>query len=123
MRGWRSSVAARPTCKSSPWVESLERRSPPREALGRISRCPFLAHLRTLDLSYNAGLGAEGLAALASSPHLSRLVNLNATRTDLGEGGAEPLAAVSGMANLEKLALGRNALGPRTLWRWPGHPT
>jgi uncharacterized protein (TIGR02996 family) len=95
-----------------PWVESLHLRSLPREALGRTSRCPFLAHLRTLDLSYSYRLGAEGLATLASSPHLTRLVRLDASTTGLGPGGGAALAAASGLAHLEELGLGGNRLGP-----------
>jgi uncharacterized protein (TIGR02996 family) len=106
----------------APWVESLHLRLLPREALARTSRCPFLAHLRTLDLSHTYRLGAEGLATLASSPHLTRLVRLNASSTGLSEGGGEALAAASGLAHLEELALGSNQLGPRGAVALAGAP-
>jgi uncharacterized protein (TIGR02996 family) len=105
-----------------PWVESLHLRALPREALARTSRCPFLAHLRTLDLSYSYRLGAEGLATLASSPHLTRLVRLNASSTGLGPGGGEALAAASGLAHLEELALSAHRLGPGDVAALAGAP-
>jgi uncharacterized protein (TIGR02996 family) len=95
-----------------PWLEALHLSGVPREALGRIARCPLLAHLRTLDLSSNPGLGAEGLGVLVSSPHLSRLARLNASQTGLRGGGAQALARATGLSGLRELVLSGNGLGP-----------
>jgi uncharacterized protein (TIGR02996 family) len=106
-------MAAVARSEIGPWLESLRLYAIPREALGRTARCPLLAHLRTLDLSQNSRLGADGLAVLLSSPHLARLASLNASFAGLKEGGAQAVAAATGLANLRELTLDANAFGPQ----------
>jgi uncharacterized protein (TIGR02996 family) len=106
-------MAAVAASEVGPWLETLRLRPLPHEALGRTARCPLLAHLRTLDLSPNSRLGADGLAILLSSPHLSRLASLNASFAGLKEGGARAVAAATGLANLRELTLDANGLGPQ----------
>jgi uncharacterized protein (TIGR02996 family) len=70
-----------------------------------------LAHLSSLDLSYNE-IGAEGAAALAASPHLAHLASLALTCNEIGPEGAAALVASPHLARLSSLELGSNSIGP-----------
>ncbi len=57
------------------------------------------------------GISDENARALAASPHLRGLIDLDFTGNRLGEGGARALAASPHLGNLRKLALGATAIG------------
>src|SRR5262249_7295048 len=73
------------------------------DGVGVLAGCPGLAGLESLSL-FDAGLSAEGVRALASSPHLRRLKVL-----DLAENFTGPRAA----AALEELYLDWNRIGDK----------
>jgi uncharacterized protein (TIGR02996 family) len=71
---------------------------------------PFCAGLLSLDVGTN-GIGAAGLEALASSPHLSRLTDLNLTDNPITTAGAKALAGATAFPDLEWLSLWGCCLG------------
>jgi uncharacterized protein (TIGR02996 family) len=60
-------------------------------------------------------LGDEGLALLASSPHLERLLRLNLSANQIGSQGIAALAASRHLGSLRELVLDWNAIGPEGL--------
>jgi uncharacterized protein (TIGR02996 family) len=83
-----------------------------RSAGGRVRQvaaCPFLA--RSTELHLMNGVGDEDAIALASSPYLGRLEEVDLSCTKVGDAGAQALAACPGLAGLTKLDLHLTQIG------------
>jgi uncharacterized protein (TIGR02996 family) len=76
-----------------------------------LAQCPFLAHVRELDLCWN-DLGNGGVHLLARSPHLKRVESLDLSFNGLDDAGVTLLAESSALPSLRELALNDN--GPIT---------
>jgi uncharacterized protein (TIGR02996 family) len=72
--------------------------------------CPQLAHVTTLNLSYN-GIGDEGAGALRISSALTRLEVLNLGNNGIGNSGAIALASAPCLSQLRELSLHGNHIG------------
>lgn len=75
-----------------------------------------------LDLSWQE-LKPEDMAALAGSPHLSKLTSLDLGYTHLGNTGAAALADLSTLSGLTRLDLGGNCIGDDGVAALAGSPT
>jgi uncharacterized protein (TIGR02996 family) len=75
-----------------------------------LSASPLLARLASLDLSGNYDLRDPGVVTLSACPHLTRLRALNLERCPIGREGLQALAASPHLGVLEELNLGVNAL-------------
>lgn len=73
-------------------------------ALARLFHAQELAHITTLDLSYN-DLGPAGARLLAASPHIHNLRTLLLIQTNLQDEGAIALAQCERLQNLVTLDL------------------
>lgn len=82
------------------------------EDLKAVAASPYLINLTELDFSYNK-IGAEGAAAVGQSTTLKRLRVLELRGCEIGEAGAVALARSANLATLIKLNLGANAIGPK----------
>ncbi len=80
--------------------------------LEAIASSPHLKNLTELDFSYNR-VGPDGANALRHSPTLKKLQVLELRGCELGEAGAIHLALSANLGQLQKLNLGNNAVGPR----------
>jgi uncharacterized protein (TIGR02996 family) len=89
---------------------------------GKVAVMPLLGHLRNLDVS-GCGLGKEGLAALAPSPHFKGLYAINLSNNRLSRAEAiKPLVDANTLPRLVNLDLSGNWLnmeGVRYLLNWP----
>jgi hypothetical protein len=74
-----------------------------------LTRSPFLANLRVLDLLNNR-LGDDGLAHLLADPALRKVEELALGRCDLTPASARALAAWEGLRSVRKLNLLDNRL-------------
>jgi uncharacterized protein (TIGR02996 family) len=81
------------------------------EYLRAVFASPHLGGLRRLDLSFNEALDADGVAALACSPHLASLTDLDLMGNVLGDEGVRALADSPHLARLTSLVLSRNDIG------------
>jgi uncharacterized protein (TIGR02996 family) len=81
------------------------------EAIGAraLARSPHLANLRQLNLGVQE-IGPEGARALADSPHLGRLTDLDLSGNDIGDAGVRALASSPGLASLTNLDLSDNEI-------------
>jgi Leucine-rich repeat (LRR) protein len=66
--------------------------------------------LRHLNLRFNHEFAAEGVEAIATSPHLSRLLSLDLSHCEIGPNGARALARSPYLRSLESLNLDWNYL-------------
>ena len=78
-----------------------------------LAACPGLAEIRQLDFIdyYSEPLDANGMQALAASPHLDRLRVLNLYNNNLGPSGVSALASAGWWSQLVYLNLTNNGLG------------
>jgi uncharacterized protein (TIGR02996 family) len=78
-----------------------------------VAQLPHLAGVYELEFSDPWGelVRAEGMAALAASPHPGRLRSLNLARNDIADGGAVALAGAAWLAGLDTLNLRENGIG------------
>jgi len=74
-------------------------------ALASIARCPALARLERLILTWNADLSHQGVRHLASSPHLNHLKLLAFHESRITDVGARHLATSPTLQRLEALLL------------------
>jgi uncharacterized protein (TIGR02996 family) len=77
-----------------------------------LARLPHLAGVEALEFSdpWDNLVRADGMAALAASPHLRRLTSLNLSRNDIADAGAAALAGAPWLAGLRALNLVENGL-------------
>jgi uncharacterized protein (TIGR02996 family) len=83
------------------------------EGVRTLADSPVLSRLDTLMLGHNS-IGPIGALALARSGPLSaasRLTTLDLTGCELGDGGAQALAAAPWMAHVQRLSFGDNGIG------------
>lgn len=80
--------------------------------LKAVAESPYLTNLTELDFNYNKA-GAEGAAALGQSKTLMRLRVLELRSCAIGEAGAVALARAANLSQLVKLNVGDNAIGPK----------
>ena len=71
----------------------------PEASCDALANSPYLSNLTELDLTYN-GIGAKGAAALAASPYLSQLTRLVLLDNKIGDEGAAALAAAPYLCEL-----------------------
>jgi uncharacterized protein (TIGR02996 family) len=90
--------------------------------LAALAASPVLAGLEELDLSHNP-VGDAGLAALAASPHAVALRKLKLTKCDLHDEGVIALARASWGTALRDLDLGMNRIGDAGGTALAGWPT
>jgi Ran GTPase-activating protein (RanGAP) involved in mRNA processing and transport len=74
-----------------------------------LAASPLLVRLTDLNLSHNA-IGSEGAQALAASPHLARLTKVHLSRIGIGLDGARALATSLYLGRLTTLDLSDNYL-------------
>jgi uncharacterized protein (TIGR02996 family) len=89
--------------------------------LAALAASPLVAGLEELDLSYNA-VGEAGLAALAASPHAGVMGKLKLSKCDLHDEGVIALARATWGRALSDLDLGMNRIGDAggtALAGWP----
>jgi uncharacterized protein (TIGR02996 family) len=113
MTAWRFAEAAEELFTRHPIRQlSLHQAA---DAAARLAARPELAWVEALAFSdyYRAPLDARGMAELARSPHLGRLVLLNLYRNHLGDEGAAALATADWLGGVRSLALTDNGLS----WR------
>jgi uncharacterized protein (TIGR02996 family) len=108
-------AAVAPALAGSPQVQRLEALRLGRNAIGddgaaAIAGSPFLARLRELDLGENR-LGPAAAAALAASPHLGQVERLDLSGNALGADGARALVDSSALTRLRRLRLARSSIG------------
>jgi uncharacterized protein (TIGR02996 family) len=72
---------------------------------------PLFGNLDTLELGWNATLGADGVAALAADPRLARFRCLGLNRCGIDRAACDRLAASRYVGELETLGLESNPLG------------
>jgi uncharacterized protein (TIGR02996 family) len=82
------------------------------EGMAALARSPHLAGLRLLDLT-QCYTGPNGAKALAASPHLAGLRWLNLASNKFGMDEAKLLAGTPGLARLRQLGLANNDFGAR----------
>ncbi len=77
-----------------------------------VARLPYLAGVDLLWFSdpWREPVRADGIAALAASPHLGRLTTLNLSRNDVADDGAAVLARAPWLGGLRSLNLEENGL-------------
>jgi uncharacterized protein (TIGR02996 family) len=77
-----------------------------------LARLPYLAGVEALEFSdpWDNLVRADGMAALAASPHLGRLTSLNLSRNDIADAGAAALAGAPWLAGVRTLNLVENGL-------------
>jgi hypothetical protein len=68
--------------------------------------------LAVLDVSQNSLLGDAGAAALAASPHVTRLRKLNLTACGITDRGARAFASSPHFDRLQELSLFNNPIQP-----------
>jgi uncharacterized protein (TIGR02996 family) len=93
------------------WVESLEVTGL-RGGIGLVLACPHLPHLTRLGLGWN-DIGEAGAQALAASPLVSRFSALDLDGNKIGDSGVIALASSPFLARLTTLDLGRNNIGEK----------
>lgn len=76
-------------------------------------RSPEVRNVRHLVLAGNEAVGAAGAMAIAASPHLEALVELDLRGCRIGEAGARGLAYSEGLGKLTRLAIDTKDPGPR----------
>ena len=89
-------------------LDLSENKLPPRAFL-ELARCPLTA-LTRLTLEFNE-MGDEGAEALAASPHLAGLRELFLNRTNLGPLGMKALVSSPNLSQLRTLDVGNNHIG------------
>jgi Ran GTPase-activating protein (RanGAP) involved in mRNA processing and transport len=72
---------------------------------------PWPPHLSVLKISFAEAMKAGGAQALADSPHLGQLSELDCYLTAFGDGGLQALAASRHLTNLRELTLFKNRIG------------
>ena len=94
------------------WPEHIERQAPLHwvEAMLLGEEVAMLSLCTHMNL-YDHGIGDEGVAALAASPHLTQLQHLDLSDTNIYEEGALALALSPHLARLQHLNLGYNGIG------------
>jgi uncharacterized protein (TIGR02996 family) len=110
------------------WVDGLVLVDPRVEEIQRLAASPLLAKMNHLGVgpagwagwTGDEALGTVGARALASSPHLTRLVSLNLSDCVIGPDGAKALADSPGMRNLTSLDLSGWDCTPANLIRDEG---
>ena len=94
----------------------------PEYSSAALADSPSLGNLRELELGNN-GLRPEGLAALCGAGWLDSLVTLSLSRNALGDEGVRELLGRLHSGTLARLNLGQANLGPaggKALLDWPG---
>ncbi len=91
------------------------------EDLKALAASPNLVNLRELDFGYHR-VGPEGAVSIARSPTLKRLRVLELRACELGESGAVALAGAANLAQLTTLNLGANSMGPAGATAIAGSP-
>jgi uncharacterized protein (TIGR02996 family) len=85
------------------------------QRIAELAACPHLTRLKALGFRHvprtGHGIGDAGAAALAASPHLARLTDLELVAPRAGAAGAAALAGSQNLTELRRLALTRNHLG------------
>jgi uncharacterized protein (TIGR02996 family) len=92
------------------WVVGLRRTGSPTADWPRLLRLPVLRWFPQLALGMN-WIGDKGVAALAESPHLTRLAALGLACSAIGNDGARALAASPVLTQLRRLNLAWNRIG------------
>jgi uncharacterized protein (TIGR02996 family) len=72
---------------------------------------PWPTHLEVLKISFADAMKAGGAQALAESPYLGQLTELDCYLTAFGDGGLQALAASRHLTKLGELALFKNRIG------------
>ena len=77
-----------------------------------LARAATLPQLRSLAMNDNGQIGAEGVAALAESPFLAGLLELDLAGNDVNEAGVRALVRGRATTRLHSLKLHENPIGP-----------
>jgi Leucine-rich repeat (LRR) protein len=106
---WHSLQELERACLLAPWASFALQPDASCDVFA-LAASPYLSNLTELDLNSN-GIGAKGAAALAASPYLSNLTELDLTYNGIGAKGAAALAASPYLSQLTRLVLLDNEIG------------
>jgi uncharacterized protein (TIGR02996 family) len=79
--------------------------------MNALARASCFPNLGSLSVNFNSHITSAGLAALASSPFLGGLTNLDVCSNDIGEEGIRALLASKYLKQLNTVRLGENPIG------------